>query len=150
MKGVIVKNEYIKHEKEADILRMGGGSWTVNLEWINPEIKVITYITEKNKYQISFEDAIRYGFERHFQGEKKLVIPLKHWFVNGQKLPEKVYTRPVTPAPKVEPEPITYGIGQKPNVFVLCPMCGGGMFEFHHDKKKIIQCVKKECGNVLG
>ena len=147
MKGIIVKNEYIKHEKEADILRMGGGSWTVNLEWINPEIKTITYITEKNKYQISFEDAIRHGFERHFQGEKKLVIPLKHWFVNGQKLPERVYARPVEPVVVEKPAPLVFGIGQTPNVFVLCPECKSGMFKYSSNKVEVIQCVK--CGKII-
>ena len=80
MKGIITNNgEYIKHEDEKDMLRMGGGSWTINLDWASEGVKVITYITEKNKYQITMEDAIKYGFERTFQGERKLVVPISKW-----------------------------------------------------------------------
>lgn len=79
MKGVIKNGEYIKHEDEKDMLRMGGGSWTINLDWVDQGINSITYVTKNKTYHITMEDAIRYGFERIFQGERKLVVPISKW-----------------------------------------------------------------------
>ena len=85
MKGVIHNGNYTKHEDEKDILRLGGGSWTINMDWITEGVHSVTYITPTNKYSIQMKDAIQHGFLRVFKGEKKLVVPLKHWDVVGSR-----------------------------------------------------------------
>ena len=70
---------FVKYEKEADKLRMGGGSWSINLDTLPADAEAIIYITETNKYYITLADAWTYGFSRTLGGEKKLIVPLKSW-----------------------------------------------------------------------
>ena len=87
MKGYVSGKIYYKHEKEADKLRMGGGSWTINLSWIKMGVEEVCYITEIGEYRISFPDAVKFGFRRIFQGEEKLVVPCKNWnFVSSRRM----------------------------------------------------------------
>jgi len=80
MHGQIVDRHYRKKEDESQKLRLGGGSWTINLDEIDgKEIDEITLITEKNEYNISYTKAFSNGFIRILQGETKLVVPIKHW-----------------------------------------------------------------------
>lgn len=83
MHGIVKDGILIKHEKEKDILRMSGGSWTINLTEINKMgyPRGVLYITEKAKYAIDLEEAMAKGFMRTFLGEEKLVVPLKYWRV---------------------------------------------------------------------
>lgn len=76
----IENNKMIKMEKESSKLRIGGGSWTINLDKVNlDDINEIEYLTHKSRYNISKDAALSKGFYRTFQGERKLVVPLKHW-----------------------------------------------------------------------
>ena len=80
MFGWIKDGKYFKFEKESQILRMGGGSWTVSLGEITEKpIKQIIYYTPSHTYHIDFPLAVEKGFMREFRGEPKLVIPLKYW-----------------------------------------------------------------------
>lgn len=92
MKGVIHNGNYTKHEDEKDILRIGGGSWTINMEWVAEGVQSITYITPTNKYHILMKDAVAHGFIRVFKGEKKLVVPIKNWEVVGSRKPTQNLT----------------------------------------------------------
>ena len=70
----------IKKEKESAKLRMGGGSWTINLDKYDlSKYEEIQYITPKCTYRISRADAVEHGFTRYLGGENKLVVPVKHW-----------------------------------------------------------------------
>ena len=81
--GKVVGNSYIKHEDEKQMLRMGGGSWSIKLDEINGLVKEIIYITNKAKYKIDKETAIAKGFIRNMSTngvmESKLIVPVKHW-----------------------------------------------------------------------
>lgn len=78
--GVIVGGVLKKSEDEKNKLRMGGGSWTINLDEINNEnIQVVEYLTKKAKYIIHIDKAVECGFERMLGGERKLVVPLGYW-----------------------------------------------------------------------
>lgn len=80
--GVIKDGIYFKKEKEKDLLRMGGGSWSINLGEVDLEtIKAIVFCTEKAHYIASPVTAALHGFKRELGGEEKLVLPLKHWEV---------------------------------------------------------------------
>lgn len=81
MHGTIKDMVYTKYEDEGNILRMcPGGAWTINLDEVNmDDVKLIRYITPEHIYSIYPEDALMLGFIREFQGEEKLVVPLKHW-----------------------------------------------------------------------
>jgi hypothetical protein len=77
-----VDNKLIKNEKEKAKLRMGGGSWSINLDKVSlKEVDTIEYNTELHTYTISTKDAIDKGFIRFLGGEKKLVIPIEFWEV---------------------------------------------------------------------
>lgn len=69
----------VKKEKEKDQLRMGGGSWSINLDELPETVLMIAYHTEDYQYLISRGDAFAHGFERTLGGERKLIVPLKHW-----------------------------------------------------------------------
>ena len=88
--GKVVGNSYIKHEDEKQMLRMGGGSWSIKLDEIGDLVKEIVYITKKAKYRIDRETAIAKGFIRNMSTngviESKLIVPIKHW---GKKDIEK-------------------------------------------------------------
>lgn len=76
----IENNKMIKTEKESSKLRIGGGSWTINLDKVNlDDVNEIEYITHKSSYTISKQDAVSNGFYRTFNGEKKLIVPIKYW-----------------------------------------------------------------------
>ena len=76
----IENNKMVKTEKESSKLRIGGGSWTINLDKVNlDEFDEIEYLTHKSSYTISKTEALSNGFYRTFQGERKLVVPLKYW-----------------------------------------------------------------------
>lgn len=82
MVAILDGNTLLKKEKESAKLRMGGGSWSINIDLQDlSKIKSIIYQTEKHKYTISTSDAMEHGFMRILGGEKKLVVPIKHWDV---------------------------------------------------------------------
>ena len=72
-------NKLIKLEKETSRLRMGGGSWTINLDLLPDNVSVIEYRTHVARYTIDLAWAKEKGFERNFQDENKLVVPIKNW-----------------------------------------------------------------------
>ena len=88
--GKVVGDAYIKNGDENQKLRMGGGSWSINLDEIDDLVKEIVYITKKAKYRIDRETAIAKGFIRNMSTngviESKLIVPIKHW---GKKDIEK-------------------------------------------------------------
>lgn len=79
MRGVIKNGIYTKREDEKNKLRMGGGSWSINLDELPKDTQLIEYITPTDRYVVSMSNAVQYGFIRMLGGEKKLVVPLKHW-----------------------------------------------------------------------
>jgi len=80
MYGHIENKIYYKIEDESQLLRLGGGSWTINLKEISGQnIEKIEYITPKRTYFITLSDAMKKGFVRNFQGELKLIVPLRAW-----------------------------------------------------------------------
>ena len=80
MYGQIEDRHYRKKEDESQKLRLGGGSWTINLDELkDKEIDEITLITKDYEYNISYKTAFSKGFIRVLQGETKLVVPIKHW-----------------------------------------------------------------------
>lgn len=82
MKHATVKGTVlVKKEKESSKLRMGGGSWTINLDNLPELIDRFEYITEKAKYTIDREKAFEVGWTLVLQGEKKLVVPISNWDV---------------------------------------------------------------------
>ncbi len=82
MHGIIVNKTYTKKESEKDKLRLGGGCWTINLAEISGyEIEKIEYLTSDKLYSISFNDAMKKGWVRNFQGEMKLIVPIRYWEV---------------------------------------------------------------------
>lgn len=81
MKVKVQGNTLVKYEKASSKLRMFGGSWTVKAELLTDKIEHIKYITSGKEYNISVDDAYEHGQWRVFQGEKKLIIPLKFWTV---------------------------------------------------------------------
>lgn len=73
---------FIKKEKESGKLRMGGGSWTINLSTLPQDFDLIKYITEAHQYEIKRQDAFSKGWiMRTKQNEEKLVVPIKFWSV---------------------------------------------------------------------
>lgn len=83
MKAIVIADKLIKNEKENSKLKIGGGSWSINLDKIDlSDINEIEYITEKFRYTISTENAIGLGFIRILGGEKKLIVPIKYWEIN--------------------------------------------------------------------
>jgi len=79
MKVYIKDRTLIKHEKESSKLRIGGGSWTIQTKWLNDKVDNVLYITPAKQYKISLNEAWENGFIREFQGESKLVVPIKYW-----------------------------------------------------------------------
>lgn len=78
--GIIKGKVYYKQEKEKDRLRMGGGSWSINLGEVDTnKISTIVFCTELGHYVISSVKALAGGFERTLGGELKLVVPVKYW-----------------------------------------------------------------------
>lgn len=80
MRGILKDGIYTKREDEKNKLRMGDGSWSINLDELPSEgVRLIEYVTPLDNYVITREDAMKYGFTRMLGGEKKLVVPLKCW-----------------------------------------------------------------------
>jgi hypothetical protein len=80
MVAILDGDTLLKKEKENSKLRMGGGSWSINLDKQDLiKIKTIIYQTEKHTYTISTKDAMDHGFIRILGGEKKLVVGEKYW-----------------------------------------------------------------------
>ena len=86
MYGIIDGDTYIKHEHERTKLRLAGGSWSLNMEELNNEVKNIIFSTDKGTYKIKYNKAKERGFYRTFNGELKLVVPEKEWnFIPKEK-----------------------------------------------------------------
>ena len=82
MVGNIVGKTYVKREKETSLLRLAGGSWTIKIDELEGrDIKQIRFITDAVQYDITIEEAYAFGFERELGGERKLVVPVKHWIL---------------------------------------------------------------------
>ena len=80
MIGNIIGKTYVKREKETSLLRLAGGSWTIKLDELEgKDIEKIRFMTDAVIYDITLEEAFAFGFERWLGGEKKLVVPVKHW-----------------------------------------------------------------------
>lgn len=79
MRGVLKDGIYTKSEDENQKLRMGGGSWSINLEELPAAATVIEYITPSGKYSVSRQTAFEHGFIRVLGGERKLIVPLQWW-----------------------------------------------------------------------
>lgn len=84
-RALIEGTTYIKREKEDAKMRMGGGSWTINLMDVPGFITHFRYITEKYVYEITAVEAHFKGFERVMQGEPKLIVPIKYWTVKEKQ-----------------------------------------------------------------
>jgi hypothetical protein len=88
MRGLTEGSTYVKWENEKEKLRIGGGSWSINLADCNlsdPNIQSIRFETDKAIYRIGKAKAVGFGFKRNFQGEAKLVVPIKYWEVEARK-----------------------------------------------------------------
>lgn len=93
MRGYISNRVYYKHEKDSGLLRMSGGSWTINLDEIgNKDIDEFVYTTQTKEYRIDRKLAEEKGFKLMFKGENKMVIPIKNWKV--KELHERQSTMP--------------------------------------------------------
>lgn len=80
MKGTIKDRVLIKYEDEKEKLRMGGGSWTINItDFPIPSWDSVRYITRVDTYEIDGAVALSRGWRRVFGGEEKLVVPVKWW-----------------------------------------------------------------------
>jgi hypothetical protein len=86
-----VKHSYIidgtlyKYENEKDRLRMGGGSWSINLDEIGDEtVHNIRFKTAKAIYAIDFETANKRGWIMQFGNENKLIVPLRYWTIERE------------------------------------------------------------------
>lgn len=86
MHGMIIGETYIKREKEKDQLRMGGGSWSINLKELKEHVKKVQFESEKGTYNITLEKAREFGFVRILGGEEKLVVPTGYWSFNTRKV----------------------------------------------------------------
>lgn len=82
--GRLDQGYWIKVEKAKDKLRMGGGSWSINLEELPEEAHTIVYVVDGTLYCIERGDALAHGFERVLGGERKLVVPEKYWKVGSK------------------------------------------------------------------
>ena len=91
MPRVYIKNYVLtKYEKESSKLRMSGGSWTINVEKFPlAKYHTIRYITRQYVYDIDTEEALSNGFYKNLGGEKKLVVPIKHWSKNAISIYKK-------------------------------------------------------------
>lgn len=80
MRGILDGSVYMKQEAEEQQLRLGGNSWSINLQDLPEEATLIEYITPLTHYVITREKAFKRGFVKVFNGEKKLVVPIKYWY----------------------------------------------------------------------
>lgn len=70
---------WIKHELKKDILRMGGGSWTINFDELPIGAEKVEYWVGSDVYTIDLAHAHDHGFIKVMGGERKLIVPLKWW-----------------------------------------------------------------------
>ena len=84
-RGILQGNVYAKTESEKDKLRIGGGSWSINLDTLPKGTQHIKYDTEEATYELSMQDALIKGFTRVLGGENKLIVPLKYWIRKGKR-----------------------------------------------------------------
>jgi|TARA_R100000049_G_C1890273_1_gene43583 hypothetical protein len=78
--GFIENKTFHKREKESMKMRMGGGSWSINLrELQGHDINKIRYKTESNTYIIDYDIAKCSGWIVNLKGEDKLIVPEKLW-----------------------------------------------------------------------
>jgi hypothetical protein len=84
MKQFIKEGTLTKYEKESGKLRMSGGCWTINMDKVKLEsLQDIVYITERYKYEIPKQWAVKNGFMQMLGGELKLIVPIKYWVKNA-------------------------------------------------------------------
>lgn len=81
MRGILKGDIYSKYEEENQKLRLGGGSWSINIEKLPAGTKVVEYITPVHRYVITLKDAFTHGFTKTLGGERKLVVPIKKWSI---------------------------------------------------------------------
>lgn len=79
MRGVLKDGIYTKYEDDQQQLRLGGSSWSINIEELPIEAQLIEYITPRTSYVVSRKIAFKHGFIKVLGGEKKLIVPLKWW-----------------------------------------------------------------------
>jgi len=79
MRGILHDHIYTKYEDDQQQLRLGGNSWTINLQDLPADAVLIEYITPSTRYVINRYDAFKHGFVRKLGGEDKLIVPLKWW-----------------------------------------------------------------------
>ena len=80
MRGWITNRTYFKNEDENQKLKMGGGSWSINLKEVSSfDVDNVEYRTHKAFYRIPFALAQSKGFVRMMKGEPKLIVPVKFW-----------------------------------------------------------------------
>lgn len=78
--GEIDQGVFYKKENENHLLRLAGGSWSINLsELSDKDYQTIVYETHEHRYTITKEEAFIQGFIKNFQGELKLIVPIKYW-----------------------------------------------------------------------
>jgi len=108
MKGYIEHNIYYKHEDEKNKLKLYGESWTINLSELKSkirQIKKIVFITDKATYTINTYKAKKQGIIKVYQGEKKLVVPIRFWTIErGLEIPKIAPQKPKNKKPIKQPE----------------------------------------------
>lgn len=73
---------YVKFEDEKQKLRMSGGAWSIKIAEIEGrDLRQLVFITSKAHYKLDPQVMLDKGFERVLGGERKWVVPLKHWEV---------------------------------------------------------------------
>jgi len=78
----VINKVYYKKEDDKQILKLAGGSWSINLDKIKGEdVEEIVYITQTKTYSIDYKTAHEKGFIRNFKDEVKLIVPIKYWRV---------------------------------------------------------------------
>jgi hypothetical protein len=91
MTHVMIDNEGLCYKKEDELnrLRIGGSSWTINLDEVDiVDVKEFVYSTDQAVYRISRARALEYGFKAMFKGETKLVVPVRYWDIQRIKKDE--------------------------------------------------------------
>lgn len=82
--GTLKDNVWVKKEQEINRLRLGGGSWSINLDELPESAFVIKYETAVDTYRITRAQAFDHGFIRVLAGERKLVVPIKYWIKRSE------------------------------------------------------------------
>jgi hypothetical protein len=86
--GTVVNGVYIKNEKEKDKLRKFD-AWSLNSsDWEDKPVKSLKVKTDRHVYEMPIEVALKHGFRQEFNGESKLILPMRLWSIDGKE-PEK-------------------------------------------------------------